>query len=257
MEVATLLGTILAMAFILGAILTGASPLIFINIPSLLIVVGGTFSVLLMRFTFPDIKNLGKVIGNAFKKPSYSQPQEVIQKFIELSNISRREGILALEKQQIDDPFLQKGINYCVDGAEAEKIEEIMSKEIEYLEARHSGGAQILDATGDAAPAFGMVGTLIGLVQMLSAMDDPKSIGPAMAVALLTTLYGAIIANALAIPLKDKLDIKTADEVLTKEIIKSGVLGIHHGENPRLLGETLESFIKPSLRTGGEGGEGD
>lgn len=250
MDLSTVFGVVLSAAFIIGAILVGQAPDIFINLPSGLIVIGGTFAVILIRFTFADLKNLGKVLGVAFKNPENDDPKLLINKFIELSNISRREGILALEKQQIDDMFMKKGINYCVDGAEAEKIEEILAKEIEYIETRHETCAKILDAMGTSAPAFGMIGTLIGLVQMLTSMDDPKSIGPAMAVAILTTLYGAIIANGFAIPLKDKLDLRTSQEILKKEIIKAGVLGIHHGENPRLLGETLESFISPRLRAG-------
>ncbi len=248
MDIATLSGFGLALLLIIGSIAIGPGPLVFINVPSALVVIGGTIAVTILQFSFDDMKVLIKIIGVAFKKPTYDSPRVLIDKFIELSNISRREGILALEKQQVDDPFMKKGIDFCVDGAETEKIEEILSKEIDYFAERHDKGGKMLDGIKEYAPAFGMIGTLIGLVQMLSAMDDPKSIGPAMAVALLTTLYGAFMANVFAGPTKTKVEIRTQEELLNMEIIKAGVLGIHHGENPRLLGETLDSFLSPALR---------
>ncbi len=248
MDLATLIGLVVALALVVGSIVIGPSAIIFLNAPSALIVIGGSLGVLLARYNFDDFKKLIKGVKIAFKPQAFGSPQEVIQRFIDLSVISRREGVLALEKQQIEDPFMKKGIDYCVDGADKEKIEEVMTREIEYLEVRHEKIAGMLSSWEDAAPAFGMIGTLIGLVQMLSAMDDPKSIGPAMAVALLTTLYGSFIANVIAAPLKTKLELRTNEELLLKEIIKAGVLGLQHGENPRLLGETLESFISPDLR---------
>ncbi len=256
MDLATIVGLLIAWALVIGSILLGPNAMIFLNLPSALIVVGGCIAVLIVRFDFAEIKTLISVILKSIKKPVIAKPRDIITKVVELSNISRREGILALEKQQIEDPFLQKGVNYCVDGAEADKIEEILAMEIEYIEDRHSMFSGMLASVADAGPAFGMIGTLVGLVQMLTAMDDPKSIGPAMAVALLTTLYGSLIANAFALPLKDKLDFRTKEELLVKQIIKSGVMGIHHGENPRMLEETLESFIAPNKRTSGKDGEG-
>lgn len=248
MDKATVVGLLVAVLMVIGAVFLGPAPIVFVNVQALLIVGGGSLGVLIMQFTFGDIKNLINVLKVAFKEPDFDDPRELIQKFKDLSNISRREGILALEKQNLNNDFMKKGINYCVDGAEAEKIEDIMTKEIDFVEERHGQSAQMLDSLKEYAPAFGMMGTLIGLVQMLNNMDDPKSIGPAMAVALLTTLYGAFIANAVAGPLKSKLDLRTAQELVMRQIIRSGVLAIHHGENPRLLGETLETFLPPSER---------
>lgn len=248
MDKATLIGLVVAVFMVFGAIFIGPSPIIFISIQALLITGGGTLGVVIIQFTFDDLRNLINVLKVAFREPDFSDSRELIKKFKDLSNISRREGILALEKQQINNDFMKKGVNYCVDGAEAEKIEDIMTKEIESVEERHDQSAKMLDAVKEYAPAFGMIGTLIGLVQMLNNMDDPKAIGPAMAVALLTTLYGAFIANAIAGPLKGKLELRTSQEINMRQIVKFGVLALHHGENPRLLGETLETFLPPSER---------
>ncbi len=202
-----------------------------------------------MRYDFEDIKNLFNAIFITLKSPKITPPQELISQFIDLSLLARREGILALDKHSFSDSFMKKGINFCVDGAEADKINEILSKEIENIEIRHEKNEKMLDSLNTAGPAFGMIGTLIGLVQMLTAMDDPKTIGPAMAVAILTTLYGSLFSNLLCMPVRDKLNMRTKQELLNKEIIKEGVLGIHHGENPRILSEILETYIAPNMRS--------
>ena len=153
-----------------------------------------------------------------------------------------------MERVQFEDPFLAKGINFCVDGAEGHQIEAIMAREIQYIKARHQAGNNMLKALEISAPAFGMIGTLVGLVNMLANMDDPKSIGPAMAVAILTTLYGAIIANVIAVPLKDKLAFYSGHELDLKNLMMEGVLGLKRGENPRMLEETLHTFLSPAQR---------
>ncbi len=247
MDLATIIGLTLAWVNVIYSIAMGSNPLVFLDIPSILIVFGGTTGIVMARFNFSDLALFMKAIRYAFKTPKRNLTN-IIQQFVKLSNISRREGLLALERQQIDDPFMKKGIDYCVDGTEAEKIQDILQKEIDYLGQRHETATKILDAISVSAPAMGMIGTLIGLVQMLSGMDDPKAIGPGMAVAIITTLYGALIANLATGPLKDKLDKLTGEEVLVMEIIKAGVMGIHSGENSRILSETLKAHLSPKER---------
>jgi chemotaxis protein MotA len=181
-----------------------------------------------------------------------SPPEAIIQELVSLSHIARKEGLLKLEKQPVDDPFLKKAIMYCVDGHEPEFIQEVLDKEIELTIERHGQGRGIFTAVGDAAPAFGMIGTLIGLVGMLGNMKDPNSIGPAMAVALLTTLYGAIMANLVALPIADKLKRRSQEEELNKRLVVEGVLGLQKGLNPRVLEELLSTFLPPKKRAAEE-----
>jgi chemotaxis protein MotA len=247
MDIATLSGFGLALLLIIGSIAIGPGPLVFINVPSALVVIGGTIAVTILQFSFDDMKVLIKIVGVAFKKPAYDSPRVLIDKFIELSNISRREGILALEKQQVDDPFMKKGIDFCVDGAETEKIEEILSKEIDYFAERHDKGGKMLDGIKEYAPAFGMIGTLIGLVQMLNNLNDPSAIGPGMAVALITTLYGAILANVLAGPVAKKLKIFKNKDMRNKEIIYTGIEFVAKGENPKVIEQILRSYLEDTI----------
>ena len=247
MDHATTLGLVLGSAFILMAILLGGDLMLFVNVPSILIVFGGTIATLFVRYPMGDVFTTGAVAKNAFFHKMQDQA-EVITQFIQLSQISRKEGLLALERIEFTDPFLAKGINYCVDGAETRQIEAILMKEIQYTKARHGAGQEILMAVNTSAPAFGMVGTLIGLVNMLAAMDDPKSIGPAMAVAILTTLYGAVISNLFALPLADKLAYRSGEEIDLKLLMLEGILGLKRGENPRMLEETLHAFLSPAQR---------
>jgi chemotaxis protein MotA len=254
MDINTLLGLILGTFFIVLSILLnaegGISPenlILFYNVPSLLIVFGGTLSSLFIRYTIKDTFGVFKIVKHTlfFNIPSST---EIIKEFVQLAQIARKDGLLALERVTIEDPFMSKGINYCVDGAETEQIKGILMKEIQYMKARHESGMNVLKAIEVSAPAFGMIGTLIGLVNMLANMDDPKSIGPAMAVAILTTLYGAVIANLFAIPLKDKLEDHSGEEFDLKLLMIEGILGINRGENPRMLEEALYSFVSPSDR---------
>ncbi len=247
MDVATIIGMVTGSVLILIAILLGGELGLFINVPSILIVFGGTIATLFIRYEIADVILTAKVSKKCFSHKLQSQ-QEVITQFIQLSQISRKEGLLALERVQFEDPFLAKGINYCVDGAETRQIEAILLKDIQYTKARHTFGQDLWLAVNTSAPAFGMVGTLIGLVNMLANMDDPKSIGPAMAVAILTTLYGAVISNLFALPMADKLAYRSAEEMDLKLLMLEGILGLKRGENPRMLEETLHTFLSPSDR---------
>ena len=247
MDISTIIGLALAFGFILMGILLGGELGLFVDAPSGAIVIGGTLATLFSRYplniVFTIFGVIRKTIFNAVPEQG-----EVITQFVQLSQIARKEGLLALERVQFEDPFLAKGINFCVDGAEGHQIEAIMTREIQYIKARHQSGNDMLKALEISAPAFGMIGTLVGLVNMLANMDDPKSIGPAMAVAILTTLYGAIIANVIAVPLKDKLAYYSAKELDNKSLMMEGVLGLKRGENPRMLEETLHTFLSPADR---------
>lgn len=247
MDLATIIGLISGVTLLTAAIMMGGAPGIFINIPSVLIVIGGTFAVTLIRFPMKQVLNSMLVAKNVFLQ-KLRPPDEVIREFVELSTISRKEGLLALENVDFDDPFMEKAINYCVDGADIGTLSAMLLKELEYSRKRHQGGAKVFKSIGDAAPSFGMIGTLVGLVQMLVNLDDPKSLGPAMAVAILTTLYGSVIANFLAIPIAEKLELRSDQETRLRKMIIEGVMGLKRGENPRMLEESLQSFMAPKAR---------
>jgi chemotaxis protein MotA len=253
MDISTLLGLLLGTFFIVLAILLDGWDVkpenlkLFINVPSILIVFGGTLSTMFIRFSFGATFGIFGIVKHALFH-SLPDSAEIIKEFTQLAQIARKDGLLALERVTIEDPFMAKGINYCVDGAETDQIKNILTTEIQYMKNRHEGGRQLLKALEISAPAFGMIGTLIGLVNMLANMDDPKSIGPAMAVAILTTLYGAVIANLIAIPLNDKLEALSGNEFDQKLLIIEGIIGINTGQNPRMLEESLYSFISPAER---------
>jgi chemotaxis protein MotA len=247
MDIATIIGLVFGSGILMSAILLGGSAALFLNIPSILIVVGGTFATAFIRFSMADVINSVKVALNAFFS-KLSVPHEVILEIVNLANIARKNGLIVLEQQPINDPFLKKAIMYCVDGHEAEFIEEVLKKEVNLTVERHEVGQGVFKGMGESAPAFGMIGTLVGLVQMLANMSDPASIGPAMAVALLTTLYGAVLANLFFIPLADKLSLRSQEEERNRKLIVEGVLGILKGLNPRVMEEFLETFLPPKDR---------
>lgn len=247
MDLATLLGLVTAWGLIIATIALGAAAGTFVNVPSVMIVIGGTFAVVLMRFTLGQFIGSIKTAMKAFMYKSES-PEEIIERVVELASIARKEGLLALERQEITNPVLAKGVTLLVDGHEPTVVRKALLTEMNETLNRHSIGQQIFKAIGDAAPAMGMIGTLVGLVQMLSNMSDPKSIGPAMAVALLTTLYGAMLANMFALPIADKLALRSNEEQMNKNIIIESVLGIQDGQNPKILGEILKNFLPASKR---------
>ena len=249
MDLATVIGIVLSFGLVVGAIVTSGSLLTFIDIPSMLIVGGGTFGTILVNYPLKEILSVIGVVKNAFFAKSNS-PTEVISRFMEYANRARREGILSLEPiiKEIDDVFLRKGLQLTVDGLEPQAIQEILETEISYLEDRHEGGAEILSAFGTFAPAMGMIGTVIGLIMMLQNMSDPSTIGPSMAVALITTFYGAILANLVFLPMAGKLKLRSKQEVLIRAMVMEGILAISKGENPRIIEEKLTSYIAPKLR---------
>lgn len=249
MDLSTILGIGAAFGLMLMAILQGGPLSIFINVPSLLIVFGGTAGNALVHYPFSDVFDALNVAKKTILHKEASTT-ELIEQLMEFASKARKEGILALQAamNDIEDPFLLKAVQMAVDGQEPETLRSMLMTEIEYIAQRHEKGAEIFTAIAAYAPAMGMVGTLIGLVQMLQTMDDPAAIGPAMAVALLTTFYGAVIANLICSPMAGKLALRSKSEMLTKTVIIEGMQSILSGENPRIMEQKLHSFIAPKLR---------
>lgn len=247
MDLATLLGMIGAMGIVIAAILTGGSAPVFVNVPSILIVIGGTVLTVMIKFSMGQFLGAFKVAGRAFSSKAHD-PEKLIEEIVNLANIGRKEGLLALEKAEVSEPFLEEGIKMLVDGSSQEVVKAVMSKDMMQTIDRHSWGEKVFRATGDVAPAMGMIGTLIGLVQMLSNMSDPKAIGPAMAVALLTTLYGAALANMIALPIADKLNLRKSNEKTIHSMCIDGVLAIQAGQNPRIIESMLKAYLDPAQR---------
>lgn len=247
MDLATLVGLIGSFGVIIGAVVVGGSALIFFNPPSLLIVLGGTLMVVLMKFPLATTLGAFKIAMKAFIHKG-EDANKLIQEGVALANVARKEGVLGLENHEVSNTFLRRGINFCVDGHEPEFVRSMLTKDINLTIERHETGQRIFKAIADVAPAMGMIGTLIGLVQMLSSMDDPKKIGPAMAVALLTTLYGAILANAFATPIADKLAHRSSEERHNKQLILETISAIQEGVNPRVMEELLKTYLPPNKR---------
>ncbi len=247
MDIATLVGILAAFGIIGSSIAMGGPFIIFVNVPSILVVVGGTFGVTLMRVTLADFLGSFKIGMKAFFY-KMDNPKNLIEEAVEMANIARKEGLLALEGREISNPFLERGIGLCIDGHSPEIVNSLLSKDINLTIERHTKGSDMFKAMATYAPAMGMIGTLIGLVQMLSNMSDPAAIGPAMAIALLTTLYGAVIANAFASPLSEKLKLISSSEKLNKALILESISAIQDGTNPRVMQELLNAFLPESKR---------
>ena len=249
MDLGTLLGIVSGFGLVIIAMSMGGGLGAFINAPSIMIVCGGTMGAVLINYPISDVLGVIKVAKNAFFSEKV-KTEKITEMLIEMSKVSRREGILGLEKtvKDIKDPFFVKGMTLMIDGIEPAKLSELLDTEVEYIEERHRLGAEIFMTMGNFAPAMGMIGTLIGLVKMLMQMDDPSSIGPSMAVALITTFYGVILANLIFIPISGKLKTRSAQELATKQLIMSGVLSVQSGDNPRMLEQKLHSFLSPKER---------
>lgn len=246
MELSTVIGLITAIVLIAMSISDNFGA--FVDVPSLLIVVGGTIGATMIRFPFKVILQLPSVLTKtAFN--TLQSPKEMIAFILSLSVEAKKNGILGLEKIPIDNPFLKKGIQLAIDGVEPDLIESVLNIDISSTTQRHEGATSVLTTAGEAAPAFGMIGTLIGLILMLGNMDDPKSIGPSMAVALVTTLYGSMMANVFFLPLADKLRYFHEQEMIIKRLIVNGILSIANGDHPAVVQEKLASFLSPTLRS--------
>ncbi len=251
MDLASLIGFVLAIVSILWAIWLGGSFGIFIDVPSIVLIFGGVIAVTFIKWPMEVVKASAKVYMKVLFSTAQN-PKLMIDEIIKLAEIARRESVFALEKVPVEDKFLKKSVTLAADNRPPEVITSILGLEISAMEERHTKGADMMDGMGSDGPAMGMIGTLMGLVQMLQNMSDPSSIGPAMAVALLTTFYGAIIANIFCIPVATKLKQRSKEESTRMNIIVAGVLGIVAGENPRTIREKLESFLPPGERTAPE-----
>ncbi len=249
MDIGTIVGLAVACGLMLMAIVQGGPLGIFINIPSALIVFGGTIGVGLVHYPLKDV--IGAVaIAKKTVLNKDTDPYGLIVQLMEFANKARKEGILSLQgmMDNVEDEFLVKAMQMAVDGQEPDTLKSMLTTEIDYLAERHSKGQDIFTSLAAYGPAMGMVGTLIGLVQMLMNMSDPDSIGPAMAVALLTTLYGAVLANVFCAPMAGKLKNRAASEALMKQLVIEGMQSILTGENPRIMEQKLHAFIAPKLR---------
>jgi len=246
-DLATLIGIIGSFGFVIMAMLLGGSIGMFVDTVSILIVFGGSLFVVMMKYNLAQFLGSVKIAGKAFMFKAASA-EELISKAVEMADAARKGGFLALEEAEISNPFMQKGVDMLVDGHDADVVRATLENDIRLTAERHEVGAAIFKQFGDVAPAMGMIGTLVGLVAMLSNMDDPKSIGPAMAVALLTTLYGAMIANMVCIPISDKLKLRSAEEKLNRSLILDAVLGIQDGQNPRVIEGVLRNYLPESKR---------
>ncbi|WP_286234733.1 flagellar motor protein PomA [Thalassotalea sediminis] len=248
MDLATLLGILGAIGFVVMAMVLGGDINMFIDTQSILIVFCGSTFVVLANYNLGQFFGIGKIMGKAFMF-KIEKPEELIEKSVEMADAARKGGFLALEEAEISNAFMQKGVDMLVDGHDADVVRGTLQKDINLTTERHETGIGMLSSLAEIAPAMGMIGTLIGLVAMLSNMDDPKAIGPAMAVALLTTLYGAFLANVIAIPIANKLKLRMAEEKLNQELILDAVLGIQDGQNPRVIEGLLKNYLAESKRT--------
>jgi len=228
---------------------SGGTLVTFLNLSSILITLGGTIASAFVHFRVDEMTGVLRLLRIAMGGRTQS-PREVIRMLVNFAGKARREGLLALddEAENLDDPFLKKGLRLVVDGTDPETVRQILDIEVTFLEERHQSGRRIFEHMGAVAPAFGMVGTLIGLIIMLGQLDEPDTIGPAMAVALITTLYGVVLSNLIFIPIAGRLKVKSEEEVLLRELMIEGVLSIQAGENPHIVEQKLESFLAPKAR---------
>lgn len=247
MDIATLLGIFLGFGLIITAMLLGGSLTAFANAPGVVIVLGGTLAATLVNERMANVLSAFKVAANAFVD-NITDKEELIPQILALASKARKEGLVALENETIEDSFLARGVRLGVDGLSPDVVRATLGTELAALKRRHQRGQKILKFMGDTAPPMGLVGTLIGLVQMLRALDDPANIGPAMAVALLTTLYGAILAFLIFGPLSLKLETRSAEEVEAKMLAIAGIESILKGENSLVIQSKLDGFVAPSRR---------
>ncbi len=262
MDLASIIGLVVCFAMMIFGMVTGddgfAAIQYFIDFPSILITFGGAFFAVLASYTMKDYIAGLKSFLLIFKSPVQNVP-EMITKIIDLSNVARKEGLLSLEEvaSELDDDFLKKGILLIVDGTDPELVRAILETELVSTEERHKTKINFWQDLGAMGPAWGMIGTLIGLILMLQKMSDASAIGPAMSVALVTTFYGSVLANWICAPVANKLKAYNADEIMLKEIMIEGLLSIQAGENPRVIEEKLKSFLAPAERMNAaeEGGE--
>ncbi len=251
MDIASIVGLILAIGLIVGSMLMGSAPMsAFVDIPSLLVVVGGAMAAAMICFPLRSILGMPKVMLKVMLNKN-EDVAVLIKQIVALAETARRDGLLALESEipQVENPLVRTGLQMAVDGSTPETVEEVLRTEVNAISLRHREGKGVMDQLGRFAPAYGMIGTLMGLIMMLSDMSDPSGIGAGMAVALITTLYGAIVANVVFSPFAEKLGLLSRKELTGMEIAIRGVMAIQSGESPRAIDQKLQTFLPPKLRT--------
>ena len=247
MDIATIVGIVVGFGLVIGSIMIGGPLMAFVNGPGMVIVVGGTLAATLISEKLGVFIGSAQVALKAFLQPAIAV-DATIDRLLELSTLVRRDGPLALENEEFTDAFMAKGVRLAVDGLPPAEVRDALMSEMRSLRQRHQQGQRIFRFMASTAPAMGMVGTLIGLVQMLQTMEDPATIGPSMAVALLTTLYGAVLAFMVFSPIADKLECRTKDETKNMAVVVEGLESVLKAENPRFIRDKLESFLAPQQR---------
>ena len=250
MDISTLIGLMAGFGLLFLAMIVGGGGVdAFMDMPSVAVVFGGACAATLVAFPLAQVMGVGRVVKNAFTQ-TVRDPRTLIANMVRYAEVARRDGILALEDmtKEMDDDFIIRGIRMAVDGTDPEVIEQVLVGELDSMGERHNRGRALFECLGKYAPAFGMIGTLIGLVIMLQNMDDPSKIGPGMAVALITTLYGAIVSNLVFLPIADKLAVRSREELLLREVVIKGVMSIQSGDNPRVVEQKLKAFLPPNMR---------
>lgn len=251
MDIATIVGLLVAIGLIVGSMLMGSAPITaFIDVPSIMVVIGGAMAAAMICFPLKNMLGIPKVAMKVILNKN-EDIAALIQQIVGLAETARRDGLLALEAKiaEIDNPLVKTGIQMAVDGNTPETVEEVLRTEVEAVATRHKEGKSVMDQLGRFAPAYGMIGTLMGLIMMLSDMSDPSSIGAGMAVALITTLYGAIVANVFFSPFAEKLGLLSKKEMIGMEVAIRGVMAIQSGESPRAINQKLQTFLPPKLRS--------
>jgi chemotaxis protein MotA len=256
MDLGTIVGICIGMGLVFTAIISGGGVVLFLDPGSLMIVLGGVAAAILISFPLPVVKSVPGIVAKVFTQKTAS-PTEILRLIIRYAEVARRDGMLALEEEaeQAPDEFLRKALRLAVDGTDAELIGMILRLELRALENRHKTGQNVLKAGGDFAPAFGMIGTLIGLIQMLQVLDDPSKIGGGMATALVTSFWGAFLANTLFLPLAGKLKQRSSEETMIRRLVIEGITSIQGGDSPRIVKEKLNTFLAPVARAGLEKAE--
>lgn len=251
MDFATIIGLVVAWGALLGAmVMEGGELSSLVNLPAALLVFGGTFGAATISFKMSQIMALPGILSQAFTEKQYDVA-DLIVTLVRFAERARREGLLVLEDEtrRIDDDFLQRGVRLAIDGTDPELLREILTTEIHFLQARHKTGESIFTSLGGFAPTLGIIGTVVGLIHMLANLSDPAKMGPLIAGAFIATLYGVSSANLIFLPIGHKLKMRSAEEVLIREVMVEGILSIQAGDNPRIVEEKLKAFLAPKLRS--------
>ncbi len=256
MDFASIVGLFVGFTLVLFGISLQGSLVAYASATGVLIVLGGTMGGIILAYSFTHLRDAIVALKIIFSEQE-NEANEVISTLVSFAEKARREGLLALEDEarQLDDEFLRKGIQLVVDGTDPELVRSILETELDFMEERHSITWGVYDKAGELSPAFGMIGTLIGLIAMLGRLDDPSSVGPGMATALITTFYGTLSSNLMFVPMAEKLKVKSEEEILVKEVMIEGILSIQAGENPRIVEEKLKAFLSSDTREEIEEGE--